>query len=101
MASVNLREKPLSNGTASLVLGYHEHGVRHKQTLKIYVNPQDAKSRNPIQRTAYDEAYRMAKLVKNWARTVHRPGVRLLGPASLLAAYPSLGVAPPQALGHW
>lgn len=65
MASVNLREKPLSNGTVSLVLDYHDQGVRRKQTLKIYVNPQDAKSRNPILRNAYDEAYRTAKLLKN------------------------------------
>lgn len=30
MASVNLREKPLSNGTVSLVLDYYEQGVRRK-----------------------------------------------------------------------
>jgi hypothetical protein len=52
MASVNLREKPLRDGTMSLVLDYHEHGARHKQFLKIYINPQDAKSRNPAQREA-------------------------------------------------
>jgi integrase len=65
MASVNLREKPLSDGTVSLVLDYHEFGVRHKKTLKIYVNPQDAKSRNVVQREAYNEAYRIALIEKN------------------------------------
>ncbi|MGI4875682.1 MAG: tyrosine-type recombinase/integrase [Janthinobacterium lividum] len=65
MACVNLREKPLRNGTVSLVLDYHEQGVRHKQSLKIYVNPQDAKSRNPAQREAYQEAYRIAHIEKN------------------------------------
>jgi site-specific recombinase XerD len=65
MASVNLREKLLRNGTVSLVLDYYEHGVRHKQTLKIYVNPEDAKSRNQIQRNAYDEAYRIAHIERN------------------------------------
>ena len=65
MASVNLREKPLSDGTVSLVLDYHEHGVRHKKTLKIYVNPQDAKSRDPALREAYHEAYRIAQIEKN------------------------------------
>lgn len=53
MASVNLREKPLSNGTVSLVLDYYEQGVRRKQTLKICGNPQGQKSRNTIQRNAY------------------------------------------------
>jgi integrase len=65
MASVNLREKPLRDGTVSLVLDYHEHGVRHKKTLKIYVTPADAKSRNPAQREAYQEAYRIAKIEQN------------------------------------
>lgn len=65
MASVNLREKPLRDGTVSLVLDYHEHGVRHKKTLKIYVTPSDAKSRNPAQREAYQEAYRVAHIEKN------------------------------------
>lgn len=65
MASVNLREKPLSDGTVSLVLDYHEFGIRHKKTLKIYVNPQDAKSRNPVLREAYNEAYRIAQIEKN------------------------------------
>jgi integrase len=65
MASVNLREKPLSNGTVSLVLDYYEQGARRKQTLKIYVNPQDQKSRNSIQRNAYDEAYRIAHIERN------------------------------------
>lgn len=59
VASVNLREKPLSNGTLSLVLDYYDHGARRKQTLKIYVNPLHAKSRNAIERSAYDEAYRI------------------------------------------
>jgi integrase len=65
MASVNLREKPLSDGTVSLVLDYHEFGIRHKKTLKIYVSPQDAKSRNPVLREAYNEAYRIAHIEKN------------------------------------
>lgn len=65
MASVNLREKPLRNGTVSLVLDYHEFGIRYKKTLKIYVNPHDAKSRNPVLREAYHEAYRIAQIEKN------------------------------------
>jgi integrase len=65
MASVNLREKLLSNGTVSLVLDYHEQGIRHKQTLKIYVNPQDAKSRNAVDRNRYDESYRIANIERN------------------------------------
>jgi integrase len=65
MASVNLREKPLRDGTVSLVLDYHEHGIRYKKTLKIYVNPADPKSRNPAQREAYQEAYRIAKIEQN------------------------------------
>jgi len=64
MARVFIREKLLANGTASLLLDYIEHGQRRKQTLKIYVNPKDAKSRNFIQRNAYDEAYKQANILK-------------------------------------
>jgi integrase len=64
MARVFIREKLLANGTASLILDYTEHGQRRKQTLKIYVNPKDAKSRNFIQRNAYDESYKQANMLK-------------------------------------
>jgi integrase len=65
MASVFIREKLLSDGRASLILDYRQNGQRIKQTLKIYVNPQDKKSRNSILRNAYDEAYLVANLEKN------------------------------------
>lgn len=65
MANVSIREKLLSDGRVSLILDYRLNGQRIKQTLKIYVNPKDAKSRNFIQRNAYEEAYRSAELLKN------------------------------------
>jgi integrase len=65
MASVFIREKLLSDGRASLILDYRQNGQRIKQTLKIYVRPQDKKSRSSILRNAYDEAYRSAEILKN------------------------------------
>ena len=64
MARVFLREKPLADGKASLILDYAVNGQRRKQTLKIYVKPKDQKSRNPILRNAYNEAYKRAELVR-------------------------------------
>lgn len=65
MANVSIREKLLSNGRVSLILDYRLNGQRIKQTLKIYVNPKDEKSRNSIQRNAYEEAYSSAELLRN------------------------------------
>ena len=64
MARVFIREKLLSDGKASLILDYVVNGQRRKQTLKIYVDPNDKRSRNPFLRNAYDEAYKRAELVR-------------------------------------
>ena len=64
MARVFIREKILSDGKASLILDYAVNGQRRKQTLKIYVDPKDHKSRNPFLRNAYDEAYKRAELLR-------------------------------------
>jgi integrase len=63
--NVTIREKLLSDGRVSLILDYRLNGQRIKQTLKIYVNPKDAKSRDSILRNAYEEAYRSAMLLKS------------------------------------
>jgi len=65
MARVYIREKQLKDGTVSLILDYYENGERRKKTLKLYVNPADKKSRNPIQRNAYEETYQKALLLQN------------------------------------
>lgn len=65
MARVYIREKQLKDGKVSLILDYYENGERRKKTLQLYVNPADKKSRNPIQRNAYDETYQKALLLKN------------------------------------
>jgi integrase len=65
MAKVNIREKLLSDGRASLILDYRINGQRIKETLGIYVYPQDVKSRDRILRNAYEEAYRCANILKN------------------------------------
>jgi integrase len=64
MARVKIREKLLSDGKVSLILDYTVNGERRKQTLKIYVDPKDAKSRNLIHRNAYEEAYKQAELIR-------------------------------------
>lgn len=65
MARVYIREKQLKGDKVSLILDYYENGERRKKTLQLYVNPADKKSRNPIQRNAYDETYQKALLLKN------------------------------------
>jgi integrase len=65
MASVFIREKLLSDGRASLILDYRQNGQRKKETLRIYVNPQDKKSRSSILRNAYAEAYRSAEYLRS------------------------------------
>ncbi|GAB3857130.1 site-specific integrase [Hymenobacter terrigena] len=64
MALVHIRKKVLSDGKASLILDYTVNGQRRKQTLKIYVDPKDQKSRDPLRRNAYDESYRQAELLR-------------------------------------
>ena len=65
MARIYIREKQLKDGKVSLILDYYENGERRKKTLQLYVTPADKKSRNPIQRNAYDETYQKALLLKN------------------------------------
>ena len=47
-----------------MYLDYYEHGERKTEFLRIYINPADEKSKNPILRNAFKETIEKAKLIK-------------------------------------